>query len=65
MDEPTVLLLAHLGGYAPHKNRPPEKKVLLLGVHRLAAARLIYQLSHSQGQYAFSNAALDSLFGKT
>lgn len=65
LDEPTVLLLAHLGGYVPHKNRPPGKKVLLLGVQRLAAAYLVHQMAHDSGRYASPDTVLDSLFGRT
>ncbi|WP_185974819.1 hypothetical protein [Deinococcus detaillensis] len=45
LDAPQLQLLAHLGGYVPHKNRPPGKKILLLGLLRLANA---YLIAHSQ-----------------
>ncbi len=40
-DSPQLQFLAHLGGYVPHKNRPPGKKILLLGLRRLADAYLV------------------------
>lgn len=64
LDTPEVRLLAHLGGYVPHKNRPPGKKTLLLGVQRLAAAYLTAQTTHQPGDYASEKAAMDKLFGR-
>jgi Transposase DDE domain len=38
--QPDIKLLARLGGYVPHKNRPPGKKCLLLGLQRLVQAQI-------------------------
>ncbi len=38
--QPDIKLLARLGGYVPHKNRPPGKKCLLLGLQRFAQAHI-------------------------
>lgn len=57
LDSPQLQLLAHLGGYVPHKNRPPGKKILLLGLLRLANA---YLVAHSQPKGA-SPDLLDAL----
>ena len=35
-----IKLLARLGGYVPHKNRPPGKKCLLLGLQRFVQAHI-------------------------
>lgn len=35
-----IKFLARLGGYVPHKNRPPGKKCLLLGLQRLLQAHI-------------------------
>ncbi|AZI44106.1 hypothetical protein EHF33_14425 [Deinococcus psychrotolerans] len=61
-DDTQLQLLAHLGGYVPHKNRPPGKKILLLGLLRLANA---YLVAHSQPKDALPDhvdALLHSLF---
>lgn len=62
LDTPEVRLLAHLGGYVPHKNRPPGKKTLLLGLQRLAAAYLTRQSTRQPSDYASKKALMDKLF---
>ena len=64
LDTPEVKLLAHLGGYVPHKNRPPGKKTLLLGLQRLAAAYLTQQSTRHSGDYTSDKVVMDRLFGK-
>ena len=64
LDTPEVRLLAHLGGYVPHKNRPPGKKTLLLGLQRLAAAYLAEQTLRRFSDDASEHALIDRLFGR-
>ena len=64
LDTPEVRLLAHLGGYVPHKNRPPGKKTLLLGLQRLAAAYLAEQTIRRFSDDASEHALIDRLFGR-
>ena len=64
LDTPEVRLLAHLGGYVPHKNRPPGKKTLLLGLQPLAAAYLTAQTARHWGQDVSGNAVLERLLGR-
>lgn len=64
LDTPEVRLLAHLGGYVPHKNRPPGKKTLLLGLQRLAAASLTQQTTRHSSDDASEWAVLDKLLGR-
>lgn len=61
LETPEVRLLAHLGGYVPHKNRPPGKKTLLLGLQRLAAAYLAQQSTRVSSDYASEKAVMDKL----
>ncbi len=65
LDAPELRLLAHLGGYVPHKNRPPGKKTLLLGLQRLAAAYLTTQTTRQWDQDVSRNVVLDRLFGRS
>lgn len=65
LDTPEVRLLAHLGGYVPHKNRPPGKKTLLLGLQRLAAAYLTQQTTRQSSNYASEKAVIDKLLGRS
>jgi hypothetical protein len=37
---PDIKRLARFGGYVPHKNRPPGKKCLLLGLQRFVQAHI-------------------------
>lgn len=64
LDTPEVRLLAHLGGYVPHKHRPPGKKTLLLGLQRLAAASLTQQTTRHSSDDASQRALLDELLGR-
>lgn len=63
LDAPAVRLLAQLGGYVPHKHRPPGKKTLLLGVQRLAAAYLAHTLFRQPHQHPSLETVLHSVFG--
>ncbi len=64
LDSAQVQLLAHLGGYVPHKNRPPGKKVVLAGLQQLAAALCIKQYNgRSQHPFDFDTLA-DALFSR-
>lgn len=63
LDAPEIRVLAHLGGYVPHKNRPPGKKTLLLGLQRLAAAYLTTQTTRKWNQDVSRNVVLDRLLG--
>ena len=63
LDTPEVKLLAYLGGYVPHNNRPPGKKTLLLGLQRLAAAYLTQQTTRHFSDHAPEKAVIDRLFG--
>jgi hypothetical protein len=64
LDTPHVRLLAHLGGHVPHKNRPPGKKTLLLGLQRLAAAYLATQTARHWDQGVSGNDVLERLLGR-
>lgn len=64
LDTPDVRLLAHLGGDVPHKNRPPGKKTLLLGVQRLAAAYLTAQTAPHWDEDVSRDDVLGSLLGR-
>lgn len=64
LETPEVKLLAHLGGYVPHKNRPPGKKTLLLGLQRLAAASLTHKTTRHSSDYASEQVVMDRLFLK-
>lgn len=63
-DSPSVRLLAHLGGYVPHKNRPPGKKTLLLGLQRLTAAALTAQAAR-RSDLPSGNAVLEAILGRS
>lgn len=63
LETPELRLLAHLGGYVPHKDRPPGKKTLLLGLQRLAAAYLTTQTTQHWGQDVSGNHVLNRLLG--
>ena len=63
LDAPAVRLLAQLGGYVPHKHRPPGKKTLLWGVQRLAAAYLAQTLLQQRQQPPSLQTVLNSVFG--
>lgn len=63
VDSPSVRLLAHLGGYVPHKNRPPGRKTLLLGLQRLTAAALTAQAAR-RPDLPSGNAVLEAILGR-
>ena len=63
VDSPAVRLLAHLGGYVPHKNRPPGKKTLLLGLQRLTAAALTAQAAR-RPDLPSGNDVLEAILGR-
>lgn len=62
LDAPVVRLLAHLGGYVPHKDRSPGKKTLLLGVQRLAAAYLAQTLTAQDARSPSMEEVLSGFF---
>lgn len=64
LDTPEVRFLAHLGGYVPHKNRPPGKKTLLIGLQRLCAASLTQQTTRQTGNHSSQQTVLNTLFGE-
>ncbi|WP_139806682.1 transposase [Deinococcus hopiensis] len=63
VDTPEVKLLAHLGGAVPHKNRPPGKKTILLGLQRLSAAYLARHTTRQSEEHPSEKTLVDKLFG--
>lgn len=68
LEEPEIRLLAHLGGYVPHKGRPPGKKILLKGLERLASGLVVHRRMGAGGGEAGGGQELEALvhavFGK-